>query len=135
MIVAHVSRDEGSFVINRILRQYLIKIDHPGCANINVHAHRSCVGSWLMPHKHPDPEVALKARELLDIHDGEGLTVTCINGVVWITQSEDTRDIIVAAGQSFILDRPGLALVAAPVGPATITVRAATCNKPTRAAA
>jgi len=67
--------------------------------------------------------ISLIARGLLDIRDGEGLAVTCVEGVVWITQSDDPRDIVVNAGRSFVLDRPGLALVAAPIGPATITVR------------
>jgi hypothetical protein len=87
-----------------------------------------------MPHQHCS-EVALKAHGLFDIRDGEGLTVSCTNGVVWITQSEDSRDIIVEAGQSFVLDRPGLALVAAPVGPATVSVRAAACGSQVRVAA
>jgi hypothetical protein len=88
-----------------------------------------------MRHEHPNREVEIKARQLFDIRDGEGLAVTCTNGVIWITQSEDNRDIIVQAGQSFILDRPGLALVAAPVGPATVMVRAATCAKQIRVVA
>jgi hypothetical protein len=70
-------------------------------------------------------EVSLRAHDLFDIQDGEGLSVTCRNGVVWITQSNDARDVVIAAGESFTLDRPGLALVAAPNGPASITVRKA----------
>jgi hypothetical protein len=70
----------------------------------------------------------LKAHEVLDIHDGEGLLVKCLRGVLWITQSNDTDDIIVHAGQSFTLDRPGLALVSAPIGPADIVVQAAAAH-------
>jgi len=66
--------------------------------------------------------ITLVAHGLLDIRDGEGLAVRCVDGIVWITQSGDTRDIVVKAGQFFVLDRPGLALVAAPIGPATIMV-------------
>ena len=75
-----------------------------------------------MTEKATDFPIELKAHGLLDVHDGKGLTVTCVVGVVWITQSDDPRDVIVEAGESFVLDRPGLALVAAPVGPATITL-------------
>jgi Protein of unknown function (DUF2917) len=65
----------------------------------------------------------LKAREILDIRDGEGLLVTCVRGVLWITQSNDTDDIVVSAGESFVLDRPGLAIVSAPLGPADLIVQ------------
>jgi Protein of unknown function (DUF2917) len=59
------------------------------------------------------------------------VAVSCVVGVVWITQSDDTRDVIVNAGESFVLDRPGLALVAAPIGPATITVASGRRHRPT----
>ena len=65
----------------------------------------------------------LKARELLDIRDGEGLLVTCVHGVLWITQSDDTDDIVLDGGESFVLDRPGLAIVSAPIGPADLIVQ------------
>jgi hypothetical protein len=69
--------------------------------------------------------VHLDHRDLLDINNGEGLAVTCVAGTVWITQSADARDIIIGEGQTFILDKPGLALVVAPVGRATIMVNRA----------
>jgi hypothetical protein len=64
----------------------------------------------------------LDTGQLLDIHDGEGFRVECLEGAVWITQSNDPRDIVVDAGQSFVLDKPGLALVCAAAGPATVAV-------------
>ena len=66
----------------------------------------------------------LKPRQILDIRDGEGFLVTCVRGVLWITQSNDTDDIVVGTGESFVLDRPGLAIVSAPIGPADLTVQA-----------
>ncbi len=65
-----------------------------------------------------DRPVRLNTGELLDINDGEGFTVECLEGAVWITQSNDPRDIVLNAGQSFVLDKPGLALVCAASGPA-----------------
>ena len=69
-----------------------------------------------------DRPVGLKTGELLDITDGEGFTVECLDGAVWITQSNDARDIVLNAGESFVLDKPGLALVCAAAGPATVAV-------------
>jgi len=69
-----------------------------------------------------DSAVRLKTGELLDINDGEGFTVECLEGALWITQSNDPRDIVVKAGQSFVLDKPGLALVCAAAGPARVAV-------------
>jgi len=70
-----------------------------------------------------DSSVRLNSGELLDIDGGEGFTVECLEGAVWITQSNDPRDIVLKAGQSFVLDKPGLALVCAADGPATVVVR------------
>jgi hypothetical protein len=64
----------------------------------------------------------LKTGELLDIHDGEGFEVVCLEGAVWITQSNDPRDIVIKAGESFVLDKPGLALVCASAGLAAVAV-------------
>jgi len=67
----------------------------------------------------------LGAREVLDIRNGQGLRVRCLHGVLWITQSNDTDDIVVRDGQSFVLDRPGLALISAPIGPADVIIQPA----------
>jgi hypothetical protein len=64
----------------------------------------------------------LKTGELLDIRDGEGFEILCLVGAVWITQSNDPRDIVIKAGESFVLDKPGLALVCASAGQATVAV-------------
>ena len=69
--------------------------------------------------------ITLSAGTVHRIEDGEGLRVTSIRGPVWITQEGDRRDTILAAGQSFVLDRPGLAVVFAFKG-AVITVASPT---------
>jgi DUF2917 family protein len=53
----------------------------------------------------------LPARAIHRIEDGEGLEVTALSGAVWITQARDARDVILARGQSFILDRKGRTVV------------------------
>ena len=55
--------------------------------------------------------IALSARSVHRIEEARGIKVTCVNGVTWITQERDSRDLILAAGQSVVLDRPGLAVV------------------------
>jgi hypothetical protein len=75
-----------------------------------------------MTRRFVDSSIPLNTGELLDINDGEGLTVECLEGAVWITQSNDPRDVVLNAGESFVLDRPGLALVCAAAGPATVAV-------------
>ena len=72
----------------------------------------------------------LRAREVLDIRDGQGLVVRCLAGALWITQDGDTDDVVVEAGQCFVLDRRGLALVSAPVGSATLIVERASRGSP-----
>jgi len=69
-------------------------------------------------------ELRLQAGEILHVHDGPGLQVKCVSGELWITQANDAADIVLHAGGSFVLDRPGLALVSA-IGPAHVAVRAA----------
>lgn len=70
-----------------------------------------------------DMPVHLKARELLPIEDGAGLEVKSLRGDLWITQSGDPEDHLVKASQSFVLDRPGLTLVTALLGPAVLVVQ------------
>ncbi len=55
--------------------------------------------------------IRVPARSVHRIEGGKGLQITAINGVVWVTQANDERDIILSRGQSFILDRKGLAVV------------------------
>lgn len=55
--------------------------------------------------------VELPARAVHRIADGKGLQITALRGVVWVTQADDPRDVILARGQSFIIDRGGLTVV------------------------
>lgn len=99
-----------------------------------------------MSHRQDGIKFQLRAHEIINIHDGEGLTVACLDGLLWITQANDSDDIVVHDGQSFVLDRPGLALVSAPVGPARVVIHSAadcvwaakanslSCGRPRRAA-
>lgn len=76
-----------------------------------------------------DP-ITLPPRGVHRIERAKGLRVTCVRGTVWITQEADRRDLILAAGQSFVLDRPGVAVAFAFNG-ATITVASPWQTSPT----
>ena len=43
--------------------------------------------------------------------DAFGSQIRCEQGVLWVTQDNDTRDIVLAAGESFQPDRKGTVLV------------------------
>ena len=55
--------------------------------------------------------------------DGAGLEVRCLLGYLWITEEGDGEDRIIANGESFVLDRPGLSLATALTGPALVVVQ------------
>jgi hypothetical protein len=82
----------------------------------------------------PHAQIALAPRELHRIVDGEGLILLCLKGTVWVTQEDDARDIILTAGESFTLDRKGLAVFYA-LSAACIAMRShANPSLPARAA-
>ena len=53
----------------------------------------------------------LLRNEQLRIEDGRDLLIHAWQGSLWITQEGDVRDVVLQAGQSFRLDRNGVALV------------------------
>lgn len=55
----------------------------------------------------------LERNALLRFPDGQGKCVAVFDGHVWITQESDTRDVVLGPGDSFGLDRRGLAIVQA----------------------
>ncbi|HEY6240249.1 MAG TPA: DUF2917 domain-containing protein [Burkholderiales bacterium] len=60
---------------------------------------------------HIEGRIALRVGELLRIGDGKGWTIAVIEGRIWITQEGDTRDIVIAAGAQYRVERAGLSLV------------------------
>ena len=49
----------------------------------------------------------------LALRDIRGRVVTCVSGSVWMTMEGDPRDVVLASGNSFVVDRDGLTLLAA----------------------
>ena len=77
-----------------------------------------------MRHERDVQPIRLAARSVQRIEGAVGQQITSLAGVVWVTQANDSRDIILTKGQSFIIDRQGLTVVfalkdaAIAVGPA-----------------
>lgn len=53
----------------------------------------------------------LQGRTTRALVDQQGQRITCLEGLLWVTQHRDQRDIVLMPGDSFILDKPGLAIV------------------------
>jgi hypothetical protein len=61
--------------------------------------------------------------QLLRLVDPHGSAVFVRAGTAWITQEGDDADILVEAGESFVFDRKGLAIVS-PLGHVTLSISA-----------
>ena len=55
--------------------------------------------------------VCLAKSQAVTLTGAEGSQIRCITGGLWITQDRDPRDVVLQAGESFTLDRPGPAIV------------------------
>jgi hypothetical protein len=66
-----------------------------------------------MRHERDIRLLALPKGSLHRIADGRGLQITVTKGVVWVTQANDARDILLSRGQSFVIDRQGLTVALA----------------------
>jgi hypothetical protein len=64
-----------------------------------------------MSRLHTNHEI--QAREALALRNGRGSTVTCISGTIWLTMEDDSRDVVLTAGDSFVVNRRGLTILAA----------------------
>ncbi len=53
----------------------------------------------------------LRRGSLLRLHAVAGSAITCQRGMLWLTQEHDPVDRILASGESFVFDRPGVALL------------------------
>jgi hypothetical protein len=63
----------------------------------------------------------LAAGEILRIDHGRGRVIQVGEGVIWLTQERDARDVFLVPGDSFRLDHHGRAIVQA-IDPSTFTI-------------
>ena len=55
----------------------------------------------------------LAPSELVRMDGARGTTLRVTRGTLWITLEDDTRDVVLTAGDSYLIDRDGLTLVEA----------------------
>ena len=87
------------------------------CGNCN--RMRGPGGSDASSTRHPD----LSQGPRIAAASGRRRTRRCVLGYLWITEEGDDEDRIIANGESFVLNRPGLSLATALTGPALVVVQ------------
>ncbi len=65
--------------------------------------------------------VRLNDGQMLRVVDGAGVTVTCNEGTVWVTEADQQRDVVLEAGTRVRLKRAGLTLIQA-LKPASLSI-------------
>jgi Protein of unknown function (DUF2917) len=55
----------------------------------------------------------LQYRGIVPVEDAVGTRIDCLRGRIWITEWGSTDDIVLEAGQSYVISRSGVALVQA----------------------
>lgn len=71
-----------------------------------------------------DSNLQLARHGHIQVIDGRGASVRCLQGSLWLTQDGDPNDVVLTAGESFTLDRDGLAIIYA-TADATVSLSAA----------
>ena len=63
----------------------------------------------------PHGRLAIAGGSTLRLDDGKGMLLYVWHGAVWLTQERDPRDHLLKSGESFRIDRAGMALIS-PLG-------------------
>jgi hypothetical protein len=60
-----------------------------------------------------DDVMELADRELVELKDVRGTTLRVTQGMLWVTQDQDVRDVVLRTGDVWTIERNGLTLVEA----------------------
>ena len=82
-------------------------------ARLTRHHHDGLSSHLAMDLDPAGETLILRDAQHLQLHGAHGWTVHALAGAVWITQDGDIRDVVLQAGDSFVLDRDGPALFSA----------------------
>ena len=82
----------------------------------------------------PYAELSLEHNQLARVTDACGTRVDCVDGHAWITIDGDPRDIVLARGESFVVDSTAPVIVHALQGPAAVALHARAARCPRRTA-
>lgn len=69
-------------------------------------------------------DLSLAHQGLFSVADAAGLQMTCRHGSLWITLDNDTRDIVLSAGDSFLTTQHRRAIIYA-MGPSSLSLEMA----------
>ena len=61
----------------------------------------------------PNTSLQLKASQTLGVREAQGARVVCDQGILWLTQEGDSRDIFLRAGEEWVIELNGLVLIQA----------------------
>lgn len=78
-----------------------------------------------------DEAIYLKKHQHLRVQDACGWTVHAMGGTLWITQDGDVRDIVIEAGESFVIDRMHTAVLS-PLNEARLVLVPGNCRQGAR---
>lgn len=67
----------------------------------------------------------MTARQSLGLPDARGTTLRVTRGTLWITQEDDTRDVVLRPGDTWTVERQGLTIVEAQTHATLHTIGAA----------
>jgi len=79
------------------------------------------------------PVLVLERLQRISLIDGAGTTAHVMSGCVWITMEHDRRDIVLADGDTWVIERDGLTLLhAEELSMLVLTYTPANATRPAR---